>query len=80
MSRSFAGGVLKEVALIAERIIPLMDDCTLAQEQIVFGPAFELRAALLALEAEFIASSPKTGRIHGPDDYSFPDHPASRCA
>ena len=51
MTRSFAGGVVREVEIIAERLVPKMDGMPMDWEQRLFGPAAELREQLLAFEA-----------------------------
>lgn len=54
MSRSFAGGVIREVEIIAERLVPLMDDMPDQWERELFWPAAELRVKLLQFEAWLI--------------------------
>lgn len=57
MSRSFAGGVLREIEIIAERLIPLMDDAPLDWEAAIASPALDLRLQLLSFEAWLIEQS-----------------------
>lgn len=59
MSRSFAGGVIREVEIIAERLVPLMNDMPDQWERELFGPAAELREKLLQFEAWLIEAESK---------------------
>jgi len=59
MSRSWAGGAIREISIIAERLVPLMDDMAAEWELTLSSPAFELRELLLRFEASLIEASAK---------------------
>lgn len=57
MSRSFAGGVIREIQIIAERLVPLMDEMSLDWEHALAEPAFALRERLLQFEASLVEAN-----------------------
>lgn len=59
MSRSWAGGAIREIEIIAERLVPLMDDMSAEWEHALAAPAFALRERLLKFEASLVEEASK---------------------
>lgn len=59
MSRSFAGGIIREIEIMAERLVPLMDEMPVAWEHALAADAAKLRETLLQFEAAHIEAESK---------------------
>lgn len=74
------GLVVHEVSIIAERVAPLVNEAPIGRAALIYELARRLRAELLALEAECIASTIPTGPTHELQRHQVSDHPPARCA